>query len=155
MTDIVQALAALEADPTQSDAISRVAAQAKQAAQSGPEGAAAGLTALQEFLKRCRERGDFELWLTGANALLGSGLLDADKTAKTDFLVEKSRVFSDELLRDADAEEALKQALAVDPDHEGAQDAQSDLEMLREKWQQVVKKNLDDAKASTARQLTT
>ena len=109
MTDIVQALAALEADPTQSDAISRLATQAKQAAQSGPESAAAGLSALQDFLKRCRERGDFELWLVGANALLGGGLLDGDKTAKADFLVEKSRVFSDELLRDADAEEALKQ----------------------------------------------
>ena len=155
MTDIVQALAALEADPTQSDAISRVAALAKQANKDGDEGASAARTALQEFLKRCRERGDFELWLVGADALLHSGLIGKTGSDRADLLVEKAKVHADEMLHDADADAALKQALKAQDDHEGAQDAVSDLEMLREKWQQVVKKNLDDAKASTARGLTT
>jgi len=155
MTDIVQALAALEADPTQSDAISQVTRAARQASQDASEKAAAARSALQDFLKRCRERGEFELWLVAAEGLLESGLLKGDASAQADILIEKSRVLSDELLQDAEAEAALKQALSVQADHEGAQDAQSELEMLRDKWQQVVKKNLDDAKASTARPLTT
>ncbi len=155
MTDIVQALAALEADPTSSDAISRVSACVKQAASDDTERSAAVRNTLLDFLKRSRERGEFELWLVGADLLLASGLLDANVAEKTELLVDKARVQADELLDDAAAEATLKQALALSTEHEDAQDALADFEMLRAKWQQVVKKNLDDAKASTARQLTT
>ena len=70
-------------------------------------------------------------------------------------LVEKAKVLADELLRDSDAETAIRAALSLQDDSEDAQDALSDLEGLRDNWQKVVKKHLDDAKASTARQLTT
>ncbi len=151
MTDIVQALSALEADPSLSDA--RIATLAQQAAQAGGEPATAARSALTDFLKRTRERGEFELWLTGADALLGSKLLATGD--QVSLLVEKAKVLADELLRDADAETAIRAALSLQDDSEDAQDALSDLEGLRDNWQKVVKKHLDDAKASTARQLTT
>ena len=151
MTDIVQALAALEADPSLTDA--RIATLAQTAAQTGGEPATAARSALSDFLKRCRERGEFELWLTGADALLSSSLFSAPD--QVSLLVEKAKVLADELLRDAEAEGALRAALKLQDDSEDAQDALTDLEGLRENWQKVVKKHLDDAKASTARQLTT
>jgi hypothetical protein len=144
MTDLVQATAALEADATSHEALERVIALSKQAGTSGGEAAAAATSCLLDMLKRCRERGEFELWMSTADALLGAGLVSGE--SKASLLVEKAKVL---------AELALQAALKESPDNEDAQDALSDLEALRENWQKVVKKHLDDAKASTARQLTT
>jgi tetratricopeptide (TPR) repeat protein len=154
MTELVQALATLEADPTLSDSLGKVSALAQQAAQAGSEQAAAAKTALQEALKRCRERGEAELWLQLADLLLTSGLL-ATGSERADLLTEKGRVLSDDLLRDSEAEAAYNAALAEADDHEGAADGQAQLEAVRQNWQKIVQKLADEAKKSTDRQLTT
>ena len=154
MNEIVQALATLETDPAQADALGKVAAQAKQAAQGSTEAQASAKTALLEALKRCRERGDAELWIALCDATLDSGLVTA-ASERADLLTEKAKVFSDDLLRDADATTALNAALALVDDHEAAQDALSQLEMVAGNWQKIVKKFADEAKVSTDRQLTT
>ena len=115
---------------------------------------ASAKTALLEALKRCRERGDAELWIALCDATLDSGLVTA-ASERADLLTEKAKVFSDDLLRDADATTALNAALALVDDHEAAQDALSQLEMVAGNWQKIVKKFADEAKVSTDRQLTT
>ena len=158
MTDTVQALgqalAALEADPTQTDALGRAAVQAKAAGSAQGSAADAARAALQEALKRSRERGEFELWLGLADALADSGLLQSDEE-RADLLVERGRVLEGELLHEEDAEAAYQAAIKLKGDHEGAEDALSQLEAVRANWQKVVKKFADEAKVSTDRQLTT
>jgi hypothetical protein len=154
MNEIVQALATLETDPAQADALGKVAAQAKQAAQSSTEAQASAKTALLEALKRCRERGDAELWIALCDATLDSGLVTA-ASERADLLTEKAKVFSDDLLRDADATTALNAALALVDDHEAAQDALEQLRRSRATGKRSCKKWLDEAKRSTERQLTT
>src|SRR5262249_27339672 len=99
MTDILQALATLEAEPTQADALGRVAAQAKAAAQGSAEAQSTAKTALADSLKRLRERGDAELWIALCDAALDSGLYAAP-AERADLLVDKGRVYADDLLRD-------------------------------------------------------
>lgn len=154
MTEIVQALATLEADPSISDSLGKVAALAQQAAQAGAEPAAAAKTALLESLKRTRERGDAELWLQLSDQLLASGLL-SDANERADLLTDKGRVLADDLLRDRDAEAAYNAALKEVDDHEGATDGLSQVEAVRDNWQKIVQKLADEAKKSTDRQLTT
>ena len=83
MTDIVQALATLDSDPTQAQARDKVSTQAKAAAQSSSELAAAAKTAVREAQKRYRERGDAELWLVLCDVLMESGLLAVSYTHLT------------------------------------------------------------------------
>lgn len=154
MTELVQVLATLEADPNLSELLGKVTALAQQAAAAGSEQAAAARAALQEALKRCRERGDAELWLQLADVLLTSGLVTA-AGERADLLCEKGRVLSDDLLRDTDAEAAYVAALGEQDDHEAAADGQSQIEAVRQNWQKIVQKLLDEAKKSTDRQLTT
>jgi len=154
MIEFVQALATLEADPTQADALGRVAAQSKMAAQGSAEVQSAAKTALIDAMKRCRERGDAELWLALCDVALDSGLYPA-AAERADLLCEKGRVYADDLLRDSDATAAFNAALKLQDDHEAAQDALSQLEMVAGNWAKIVKKFLDEAKVSTDRQLTT
>ena len=154
MTDIVQALATLDSDPTQAQARDKVSTQAKAAAQSSSELAAAAKTAVREAQKRYRERGDAELWLVLCDVLMESGLL-ATASERAELLIEKGRVCCDELLSESQAEAAYQAALALDPENETAQDALEQLQAVKGNWQKVVQKWLDEAKRSTERQLTT
>ena len=154
MTDIVQALATLEADPTQADALGRLAAQTKAAVQGGAEQQAAAKAALTDALKRCRERGDAELWILLCDVALDSGLFPA-AAEQADLLSDKGRIYADDLLRDSEATAAFSAALKLQDDHEAAQDALSQLEMVASNWPKIVKKFVDEAKVSTDRQLTT
>jgi tetratricopeptide (TPR) repeat protein len=154
MTDIVQALATLDSDPTQAQAKEKVSAQAKAAAQSSSEVAAQAKTALRDAQKRYRERGDAELWLLLCDVLLDSDLLKTS-TERAELLIEKGRVLCDELLSESQAEAAYQAALSVDPENETAQDALEQLQAVKGNWQKVVTKWLDEAKRSTERQLTT
>ncbi|HRI50804.1 MAG TPA: hypothetical protein PLW65_11535, partial [Pseudomonadota bacterium] len=154
MIEFVQALATLEADPTAADALGRVAAQGKVAAQGSAEVQSAAKTALFDSMKRCRERGDAELWLALCEVALDSGLYPG-AAERADLLCEKGRIYADDLLRDDEAAAAFNAALKLQDDHEAAQDAQSQLEMVAGNWAKIVKKFLDEAKVSTDRQLTT
>ena len=154
MTDIVQALATLDSDPTQAEARGRLVAQAKVAAESSSESAAQAKGAVREAQKRYRERGDAELWLVLCDVLLDSGLVTV-AAERAELFIEKGRVCCDELLSESQAEAAYQAALAVDPEHETAQDAVEQLAAVKGNWQKVVQKWLDEAKRSTERQLTT
>ena len=154
MTDIVQALATLDSDPTQAEARGRLVAQAKVAAESSSESAAQAKGAVREAQKRYRERGDAELWLVLCDVLLDSGLVTV-AAERAELLIEKGRVCCDELLSESQAEAAYQAALAVDPENETAQDAVEQLAAVKGNWQKVVQKWLDEAKRSTERQLTT
>ena len=126
MIEFVQALATLEADPTQADALGRVAAQGKVAAQGSAEVQSAAKTALFDSMKRCRERGDAELWLALCDVALDSGLYPG-AAERADLLCEKGRVYADDLLRDSEAAEAFNAALKLQDEHEAAQDALSQI----------------------------
>ena len=152
MTEIVQALATLEADPTQADAGTGGSPEQDGCARKhrDPVGG-------QD--RRCRRSsviasaampssGSFY-----ATPCLDSGLRTPRGAGRT--LCDKGRVYADDLLRDKEAGGAFNAALKLQDDHEAAQDALSQLEMVAGNWPKIVKKFVDEAKVSTDRQLTT
>src|SRR5579883_1732121 len=129
MNDIVQAVAALDADPTNPDTLGQVLTQCRDAAQRGDGAVSAARKAMDDLIRRARDRGDPELAIQLIDMQLGAGLVH-DKQEQADLLVEKGRICADDLLDDTAAEAAYRHAQQVLPDHEGAEEALSQIEMV-------------------------
>ncbi len=148
--EIANALHILESEPDNADALAQLAA----AAEGGGNGKSdpAAERALSEARRVHRERGDFELVVRLCDLELG---WEKDPSRRADLLYEKGRLLTDELLRESEAEAAFQKVLAERPGDEGATEALAHIALVRDAWQKIVKKYLDEAKGSSDRQLTT
>src|SRR6478609_529311 len=157
--EIVRALATLEADPENADALASLA----QLTEGGGNGHGRGAKeessadtavrrALGEARRVHRERGDFELVVRLIDLELG---IETDKNRRADLYYEKGKLLADELLREDEAVRAFERVLELRPDDEGTQDTLGHISLVKDNWQKIVKKYLEEAKGSTDRQLTT
>ena len=158
--EIVRALAILEADPDNADALASLA----QLTEGGGNGHGRGAPreesgadtavrrALGEARRVHRDRGDFELVVRLIDLELG---IETDKSRRADLYYEKGKLLADELLREDEAVRAFERVLELRPDDEGTQDTLGHISLVRDNWQKIVKKYLEEAKGSTDRQLTT
>ncbi|HZS39705.1 MAG TPA: tetratricopeptide repeat protein, partial [Polyangia bacterium] len=152
---IIHALATLEAEPDNADALAQLAALAEGGGNGHGRGDAPDTgvrRALTEARRIHRERGDFELVARLIDLELG---WETDKNRRADLYYEKGKVLADELLREQDAVRCFERVLELRPDDEGTQDTLGHIALVRDNWQKIVKKYLDEAKESTDRQLTT
>ncbi|PID38647.1 MAG: hypothetical protein CSA65_04890 [Proteobacteria bacterium] len=88
------------------------------------------------------------------------GLIDAelpvvDRDRRADLLGLKGRVLEEELLDETAAVAAFKAALELRPDDQEMRDTVEHLEMMRENWQRIAEKYIEEAEAATDRQLST
>jgi tetratricopeptide (TPR) repeat protein len=149
---ILDALDALDADPDNSDALAQIAALS-EGGGNGHGRAQAELStqrALREARSLHRERGDFELVVRLIDLELG---WETDRGHRADLYFEKGRIFSEELLREGEAVRCFERALELRPDDQNARDALSQIALVRDNWQKIVRKFLDEAKGATDRQL--
>ena len=142
--ELDSALAALSSNPDDEDALASLASL-------GQPANAAFARALAEAVRLHRERGDFELCLRLIDLQVAS---EADDGRRADLYFDKGRILADELLRDEDATKAFERALELRPDDETAEDALGHIALVRDNWQKILRKYLDEARTSTDRQLT-
>ena len=158
--EIVRALATLEADPDNADALASLAQLTEGGGNGHGRGAAkeeggadtAVRRALGEARRVHRDRGDFDLVVRLIDLELG---IEPDKNRRADLYYEKGKLLADELLREEEAVRAFERVLELRPDDEGTQDTLGHISLVRDNWQKIVKKYLEEAKGSTDRQLTT
>src|SRR5262249_24945811 len=81
--------------------------------------------------------------------------IETDQGRRADLYYEKGKLLADELLREEDAVRAFERVLELRPDDEGIQDTLGHIALVRDNWEKIVKKYLEEAKGSTDRQLTT
>ena len=157
--EIVRALATLEADPDNADALASLA-QLTEGGGNGHGRAAAPESGADTAVRRAlgearrvhRDRGDFELVVRLVDLELG---IETDKERRADLYYEKGKLLADELLREDEAVRAFERVLELRPEDEGTQDTLGHISLVRDNWQKIVKKYLEEAKGSTDRQLTT
>jgi len=160
--EIVRALATLEADPDNADALASLAqltegggnghGRGGGTAASDATGDTAVRRALTEARRVHRDRGDFELVVRLIDLELG---VESDKGRRADLYYEKGKLLADELLREDEAVRAFERVLELRPEDEGTQNTLGHIALVRDNWQKIVKKYLEEAKGSTDRQLTT
>src|SRR5207253_3055029 len=125
--EIVRALATLEADPDNADALASLAQLTEGGGNGHGRGAApaeggadtAVRRALGEARRVHRDRGDFELVVRMIDLELG---IETDKNRRADLYYEKGKLMSDELLREDEAVRAFERVLELRPEDEGTQD---------------------------------
>ena len=158
-------VATLDADPHNAQALSALVrmAQAGRGSELVAESStrsAAGVGAgvgtpgamIDDARKSFRERGENELVAHLYDVELAS---TTDRARRADLLVEKGRLLFEELHDEPRAVEAFKAALELRPEDQTAQELLAHIGLIRENWERIVKKYLDEAKVSTDRQLTT
>src|SRR5690606_23283629 len=135
-----------DSDPSNDQAL---AALEKLALSLGTSEAATALEATRESL---RERGQLEV----VERLFDVELKASQDTGRrADRLRKKAQLYADDFLNEESAAECFRRVLELQPDDADAQEALAHLDLLRENWRKVVQKYIDEAKASTDRQLTT
>ncbi len=148
-------LVALSEDPDNVQALAQLSHLAGLATNSDGTSAAHGdpelVRALAEATRLHRERGDFELCVRLIDLAIAA---EPDTEKKADLAFDQGRLYSDELLRDDDAVKAFERALELRPGDETAEDALGHISLVRDNWQKILHKYLDEAKGSTDRQLT-
>lgn len=72
-----------------------------------------------------------------------------------DLLYRKGRLLEEELLDEASAIKCYQEILSMRPGDSGAEERMSHINLVRENWEKIVKKYLDEAEASTDATLTT
>ncbi|MEO6951123.1 MAG: tetratricopeptide repeat protein [Polyangia bacterium] len=144
LPELDSALAALSSNPDDAEALALLTSLAQP-------GNAAVARALADAVRVHRERGDFELCVR----LLDLGAAtERDDGRRADLVFDKGRILADELLRDDEATKAFERVLELRPDDETAEDALGHIALVRDNWQKILRKYLDEAKSSTDRQLT-
>ena len=151
--EIVRALATLEADPDNADALASLAQLTEGGGNGHGRGAApdksesgadtAVRRALGEARRVHRDRGDFELVVRLIDLELG---IETDKNRRADLYYEKGKLLADELLREDEAVRAFERVLELRPDDEGTQDTLGHISLVKDNWQKIVKKYLEEAK---------
>ena len=147
-TDVSSALETLQLDPDNKQALSALAAlHPGNGSGVDPAALAHALTDARRFH---RERGDFELCVQLIDLEL-AWTIDAGKRA--DLLHEKGRILSDEILRDRDGQECIRQALEAVPDHHASLESQSQMGLVQSNWEPISKRYLQQAETATDPQL--
>ncbi len=82
-------------------------------------------------------------------------LIEGDEEARADLLYRRGRLLEDELLDEAGAIRCYQEILELKPDDSGAEERMSHINLVRENWEKIVQKYLDEAEASTDKALTT
>ena len=142
-------LAALSSDPDDADALAALDALCEE--RNGQVHSDAATRALADAVRVHRERGDFELCL---RLLELQTAAEKDEGRRADLWFDKGRLLADELLRDDEATAAFQRVLELRPEDETAEDALGHIALVRDNWQKILRKYLDEAKTSTDRQLT-
>ncbi len=152
---IISALALLESEPENADALATLSSLIDGGGNGRGKEAAADTgvrRALTEARRVHKERGDWELTARLIDLELG---WETDKERRADLYLEKGKILSDELLREDEAVRCYERVLELRPDDEAAEDAVGHISLVKDNWQKIVKKYLEEAKDSTDRQLTT
>jgi tetratricopeptide (TPR) repeat protein len=168
MDAVIRALAVLDAEPDNREALAildQASARAASDTGNGHAQAAGGsavpahaLRAVADARRVHRERGDFELVAKLLDCELAWLPADAKPevtTRRADLLVERGKLFADELLDDVEAVRSLERVLQLRPGDATAEETLSHIALVRDNWQKIVKKYLEEAKESTDRALTT
>ena len=149
MADLRTLLATFDSDPDDPQAQAALAA-VTETARAGLD--AAVVAGLAHQRKRFRERGRADVALRLIDAELAG---TAAAARRADLWVEKGQIFDEDLLDAGDAQVCYEQALAEQPGHADAGDELAQLRIARDNWQKFAAKYVDEARASTDRQLTT
>ena len=147
-TDVSSALETLQLDPDNKQALSALAAL-HPGNGSGVDRAALA-HALTDARRFHRERGDFELCVQLIDLEL-AWTIEPGKRA--DLLHEKGRILSDEILRDSEGQECIRQALEAVPDHHAALESRSQMGLVQSNWEPISKRYLQQAETATDPQL--
>ncbi len=152
MADFQQHLSTLDTDPNNAQALSALVTLASASGDKGGLAAPNAARALDEARRTFRERGELEL----VGRLFDVELAAApDRERQADLLLEKGRLLFEELFDERSAVTSFQRVLELRPDDPTAAELLAHIGLLRENWERIVKKYLDEAKASTDRQLTT
>jgi tetratricopeptide (TPR) repeat protein len=148
MADLQTVLSRLDSDPDDPHVLAGLAA-ITEAARAGLD--VAGAAAVAHLRKRCRDRGRPDVALK---------LFDAELAGTTgprvaDLLIAKAELLDEDLLDPRAAEACYQAALSVRPDAAAATEALESIALARDNWQKFAAKYVDEAKASTDRELTT
>src|SRR5688572_17513434 len=142
MADQNQYLAILDSDPDDAAALAGLADAAAKGADAN---------AFARAKKTQRDRGRYDVVVRLIDVELGA---TADPTRRADLMLEKGMVLEDDLLDEASAAQCFHAVLALRPDDELATETLAQIEIDRDNWEKFATKYLDEAKASTDRQLT-
>src|SRR5688572_20971753 len=142
MADLQAYLQILDSDPDDAAALAGLAG----AAAARPD-AAAFARAKQIH----RDRGRYDVVVRLIDVELGA---TQDPARRADLMLEKGQVLEDDLLDEASAAQCFQAVLALRPGDEVATETLEQIQIDRDNWQKFATKYLDEAKASTDRQLT-
>jgi tetratricopeptide (TPR) repeat protein len=151
MADYQQHLHTLDSDPTNEQALSALVHLAA-AGDKGPLSQPNAARALDEARRTFRERGELDLVRHLFDVELAA-VPDRDRVA--DLLLEKGRLLFEELFDERGAVESFQRVLEYRPDDPTAAELLAHIGLLRVNWERIVAKYLEEARASTDRQLTT
>lgn len=149
MAEYRQYLAILEVEPSNAQALAALERLAAQGDGFSDPGAS---RALDDARRIHRERGDLELVARLIDVEIAAV---PDRGRRADLLLEKGKLLADEFLNEDAAIECFQRVLELRPDDEDAQEVLAHMGLVRENWEKIVKKYLDEARVSTDRQLTT
>ncbi|MBW2731404.1 MAG: hypothetical protein JRH20_03365 [Deltaproteobacteria bacterium] len=109
----------------------------------------------RQLLERAREElRSYGRW-DAVVRLIDAELVHIDGDGRADLLLLKGQVLKDELLDDEGAVKALQQALDLRPDDEEIEDLVEHIGIVRENWQRIAEKFINEAEAATDRGLAT
>ncbi len=147
MAEYHEFLAALSSDPGNDRALSKLEAMAPQVFRESE-----AASALKAARKTMRERGQLEIVARLFDLEINAS---DDETKRADLLLAKGHLYADDLLNEQSAVECFNQVLQLRPGDEAAQETLAHIDLVRENWQRIVDKYLEEAQVSTDRQLTT
>jgi tetratricopeptide (TPR) repeat protein len=142
MADLNSYLAILDSDPDDAAAFAGLADAASTSADAN---------AFARAKKTQRDRGRYDVVVRLIDVELGA---TKDPTRRADLMLEKGMVLEDDLLDEASATQCFEAVLALRPGDELATETLQQIQIDRDNWEKFATKYLDEAKASTDRQLT-
>ena len=148
MADLQSVLSRLDSDPDDPHVLAGLA-EVTAAAASGLD--ANTTAALAHTRKRFRDRGRPDVALALVDAELGG----SRGARRVELLIAKAEILDEDLLDEGGATACYQAALAERPGDADAADALATLALARDNWKKFAAKYIDEAKASTDRQLTT
>jgi tetratricopeptide (TPR) repeat protein len=148
MADLQSVLSRLDSDPDDPHVLAGLAL-VTTAVQAGLDPASAA--ALTHTRKRFRDRGRPDVALR----LIDAALAGAATGDKAELWLAKAEILDEDLLDEGGATACYQAALAERPDDAVAAEALESLKLARDNWKKFAAKYVDEAKASTDRQLTT
>lgn len=108
--------------------------------------------ALEEVRKALRERGEIEVVARLFDIELHAAESDA---RRADLLLAKGHLYAEDFLSDDQAVACFTRVLEIRPDDEDAQEVLANMDLVRQNWQKIVAKYLEEARVATDRQLCT